>query len=62
MRGRRLLSDIFSEKGIPANQRHNVPLLVSGNEIVWIAGLMVSDDFKVSGDTKEVLSVSLCER
>jgi len=62
MRGRRLLSDIFSERGIPSYQRRGVPLLISRGKIVWIAGIMISDDFKVGPETDQVLSVRLCGR
>lgn len=62
MRGRRLLSDIFSERGVPAFERGGIPLLVSGGSIAWIAGVMISEDFKVGVKTKKVLSVKLCEQ
>ncbi len=60
MKGRRLLSDIFSERGIPSYKRRQIPLLVSDGRIAWIAGIMISDDFKVGKETKKVLSVELC--
>jgi tRNA(Ile)-lysidine synthase len=62
MKGRRLLSDIFTDLGIPSHQRRDIPLLVTREKIAWIAGVMISDDFKVGPRTREILSVSLCER
>ena len=48
MRGRKLLSDIFIDKKIPEFERGIVPLIVSGDKIAWIAGVMISDEFKVT--------------
>ncbi|MEE9552988.1 MAG: tRNA lysidine(34) synthetase TilS, partial [candidate division Zixibacteria bacterium] len=62
MRGRRLLSDVFSDRGIPSHERTLIPLLIVGDKIAWIAGVMISDDFKVGSKTKDVLSVKLCEQ
>jgi len=62
MRGRRLLSDVFSDRGVPSSERREIPLLTSKGEIAWIAGIMISDDFKVGPDTKKILSVRLCGR
>ena len=61
MRGHRLLSDIFIDKKIPEFERGSIPLVVSGGKIAWIAGVMVSDDFKVTSNTKQVLIIELCE-
>jgi tRNA(Ile)-lysidine synthase len=61
MRGHRLLSDIFIDKKIPEFERGSIPLVISGGKIAWIAGVMVSDDFKVTRNTKQVLSIELCE-
>ena len=61
MRGRKLLSDIFIDRRIPEFDRSQVPLIISGDDIAWIAGVMISDDFKVTEDTKEVLSLELCK-
>jgi tRNA(Ile)-lysidine synthase len=61
MKGSKLLSDIFIDKKIPEYERGLVPLIVSGNKIAWVAGVMISDEFKVSENTKEVLSLELCK-
>lgn len=62
MRGRRLLSDIFTDRGIPSSERGRIPLLTSKGKIAWIAGVMISDDFKIEPGTKKILSVRLCGR
>lgn len=60
MRGRRLLSDVFSDKKIPSPERAEVPLVVIGGNIAWVAGVMLSDDFKIGPRTKEILRIRAC--
>jgi tRNA(Ile)-lysidine synthase len=57
MDGHRLLSDIFIDCKIPEFEREAVPILISQNKIAWIIGVMISDDFKVTDQTKEVLNL-----
>ncbi len=60
MTGHKLLSDIFIDKKIPEFDRGNIPLIISGSKIAWIAGLMISDDFKVTSKTKNIMKIKLC--
>ncbi len=60
MRGARLLSDVFTDRKIPTFERQEIPLLISGGEIAWIAGVMMADDFKVRPETADVLRIRLC--
>lgn len=62
MKGWRLLSDIFTDRGLPSIERRTIPLLHSGERIAWIAGIMISENFKVRPETREVLSVRMCAR
>ncbi|MBQ8742564.1 MAG: tRNA lysidine(34) synthetase TilS [Clostridia bacterium] len=41
----RSVKKLFSEKKIPLSQRATLPVLRSGNKIVWIPGFPVCDDF-----------------
>jgi len=61
MEGHRLLSDIFIDNKVPEFERDSVPLVVSGDRIAWVAGIMVSDDFKILPSTEEVLKIELCK-
>jgi tRNA(Ile)-lysidine synthetase-like protein len=61
MTGHKLVSDIFIDRKIPEFERRAIPLVLSGNRIAWIAGVMISDDFKIVPKTKKVLKIKLCE-
>jgi tRNA(Ile)-lysidine synthase len=60
MSGNKLLSDIFIDRKISSFERGEIPLVTSGSKIAWIAGVMISDDFKVGRGTKEILKIKLC--
>jgi tRNA(Ile)-lysidine synthase len=57
MSGHKLLSNIFIDCKIPEFERQSIPILLSGNEIAWIAGVMISENFKVTENTNEVLNL-----
>jgi tRNA(Ile)-lysidine synthase len=61
MRGHKLVSDIFIERKIPQFERNQIPIVISGNKIAWIAGVMIADEFKVTESTKKILNLILCE-
>ena len=56
------LSDYFIENKIPKDDRRDIPLLVCGEEIVWIIGYRISEKFKVTNDTKRVAIIKLKEK
>jgi tRNA(Ile)-lysidine synthase len=60
MRGRRLLSDVFTDRKIPSLERAGTPLVVIDGNIAWVAGVMISDDFKVGPETREILRIRAC--
>lgn len=59
--GSRKLQDFFVDTGVPRSSRRLVPLVVSGNDIVWVAGHRLDDRFKVGPATTEVLQLTLSE-
>ena len=47
-RPRRTLKNLFQEAGVPPWQRERLPLLFSGDELVWVPGLGVDARFQAS--------------
>jgi len=43
---------------IPAKARERIPLLVSGDEVLWIVGYRASEAFRVTGETRRILLVT----
>ncbi|MDD5558682.1 tRNA lysidine(34) synthetase TilS [Candidatus Methylomirabilis sp.] len=55
MDGRKKLQDFFVDAKVPRNQRGNIPLVVSGGQIVWVVGFRVDERFKVTDSTRRIL-------
>jgi tRNA(Ile)-lysidine synthase len=49
--GTKSLQDLFVDRKVPRSVRALLPVVESGGEIAWVAGVAVSDSFKVSGRT-----------
>jgi tRNA(Ile)-lysidine synthase len=57
--GRKKLKEIMRAKEIPQSERNRHPVFLSGDEIVWVLGLPVSEKHKVTPETNEVFVVSV---
>jgi len=55
--GRKKLKEIMRAKGIPASDRDRHPVFFSGEQIVWVLGLPVAEDFKISPATREIILI-----
>jgi tRNA(Ile)-lysidine synthase len=56
--GTKSLQDLFTARRIPRLERARVPVVESGGEIVWVAGVATSERFKVTGATREAVRLS----
>ncbi|MBW1819515.1 MAG: tRNA lysidine(34) synthetase TilS [Deltaproteobacteria bacterium] len=59
MAGHKKVKDFFIDLKLPAPDRHRVPILLQGEDIMWICGYRIDDRFKVTPDTRRVLRVTL---
>ncbi len=59
---KRKLQDFFVDEKIPREKRDTIPILLSGNDIIWIAGYRGDDRFKVTGKTEKYLKLQIRER
>ena len=53
------LQDLFVNLKVPAHVRSDWPLVVSGEQIVWVVGLRPSEPFKITTKTRRILTVRL---
>ena len=56
--GSKKLVDFFTDKKIPKRLRDEVPLVASGNEILAILEMTVSDKVKADEKTKQVIKIT----
>jgi len=59
MKGTKKLKDIFIDKKIAKEERGNIPIVCCGEEIIWLPGITLHDDYKVSSNTKCYLNLEL---
>ena len=52
--GRQTLKKFMIGRKIPAEQRDQLPLVLSGDEIVWIPGYFLADCIKITKKTKHI--------
>lgn len=50
------LADFFINNKVPAEKRGRVPIVTSGGAVVWIAGFRMDDRFRITPETKTVLT------
>ena len=59
MNGNKKIKDLFIDLKIPKSQRNEIPLICFGDDISWVVGYRVSEKFKVSKDTKNILQIRI---
>jgi tRNA(Ile)-lysidine synthase len=61
--GTKTLQDLFTDRHVPRSLRRTLPVIASGGCIAWVAGVAVSEHFKLSGSSQEaaVLTARLAE-
>jgi tRNA(Ile)-lysidine synthase len=57
MKGRKTMSDYFTDLKLHTFEREKTPVLTSGNQIVWVIGHRIDERFKVDGSTRQVLQI-----
>lgn len=55
--GRKKLKDFFIDEKVTRSMRDKIPILECDGEILWICGMRIDDEFKVTSNTKKVLVI-----
>ncbi|MFN8162218.1 MAG: tRNA lysidine(34) synthetase TilS [Solirubrobacterales bacterium] len=53
--GSKNLQDLFTDAGVPRSLRRTLPVVVAAGRIAWVAGVAVSEEFRLSGRGAAVL-------
>lgn len=59
MKGHKKLSDYLIDRKVPRAERKRIPLVFKEEELIWIAGHQISEDYRVTDQTKKVLRIEL---
>lgn len=61
MTGSQKVKELFINEKLPPHERSRVPLILSGGEIVWVAGVRVGEKGRVTAATGAVLRAEILE-
>jgi tRNA(Ile)-lysidine synthase len=63
MEGTKTLQDLFTDRGVPRTVRRDLPVVTVDGAIAWVAGVAVSEDFRLTptADAAAVLSARVLE-
>jgi tRNA(Ile)-lysidine synthase len=53
MDGTKSLQDVFTDGGVPRSLRHRLPVVTAAGQVVWVAGVAVSEDFRLGPQARE---------
>jgi len=59
MKGTKKISDVLTDLKIPSYKRKSQLVLVNNSEIVWIVGIRISEKYKITSKSKNI--VKLCQ-
>lgn len=56
---RKKLQDFFVDMKVPRDERDSIPIVLSGDDIIWIAGHRGDERFRISRETRNFLKLEL---
>ena len=59
--GRRKLKRYLIDQKVPRNERELIPLVIAGEEIIWVAGRQISHHCRITSKTRQALVLQLVE-
>lgn len=60
--GHKKLKSFFIDKKVPRAERERIPLVISGTEIVWVAGYQLGNRFRIRSETQQVIQLQYMTR
>ncbi|MGH2978088.1 MAG: tRNA lysidine(34) synthetase TilS, partial [Solirubrobacterales bacterium] len=60
--GTKSLQDLFGDAKVPRSVRRSLPVVESDGEIAWVAGVAISERFRVRPDTRATVRLSAARR
>lgn len=62
MKGNKKIKDIFMDLKVPVEERDRVPILCFDDEIAWVVGYKVSEKFKITSATKNIIKITFTRK
>jgi tRNA(Ile)-lysidine synthase len=58
MMGTKTLQDLFTDRKVPRSLRRTLPVVTADERVAWVAGVAVSEEFRLNPDAGEVVVLS----
>ncbi|MDO5294765.1 MAG: tRNA lysidine(34) synthetase TilS [bacterium] len=55
------IKSLFIDEKIPREERDSIPLLCDGNHVMWVLGGRISEEYKITEQSKKILVVTIME-
>lgn len=55
--GSKSLQDLFTDEKVPQAERGRIPIVTCGDEIVWVCGLRIAEEFKVKPGSDRMIGL-----
>lgn len=62
MKGKKLLSDFFTDEKYSHLEKENQLLLLTKNDVLWVIGKRIDDRYKITDSTKNVLKITFNDK
>lgn len=62
MKGNKKVKDIFMDLKIAVDERDKIPVLCFDNEIAWLVAHKVSEKFKITKETKNIIKITFARK
>ncbi|HET6829841.1 MAG TPA: tRNA lysidine(34) synthetase TilS [Solirubrobacterales bacterium] len=56
--GSKTLQDLFTDSGVPRSVRSRIPVVTAGGRVAWVAGVAVSEEFRLADDSAGAAVIS----
>ena len=54
---RKKINRLFTDSKIPVDKRGQIPLIISGDEVVWAVGIRIGENYKITDSTRKILEL-----
>ena len=62
LKGEKSVKKYFIDKKIPKEKRHNIPIILEGDNIIYVGGEEISEKYKTDKSTKNILVIDYIEK
>ena len=59
MEGHKKISDLLTDRKVPKTERKKIPLVFKNDDLIWVGGYQIHQEYRVTDKTRKVLKIEL---